>query len=128
MDVLLLWFPLRFGTAEWEFGTASSTFDALPLGTIGFALLAAAAVAKGWRWASAVAGWVALGLAFVLLAVLLLFALDAPLAWKGVTAAYLPVLKKAMFKTVVSAVAYIGLYAVTGVLTLRLAQRFKGVR
>jgi hypothetical protein len=49
VDVLLLWIPLHLGRPEWEFGTVSSTFDALPLATIGLAILIAAAVAKGRR-------------------------------------------------------------------------------
>ena len=119
MDVLLLWIPSNFGRPEWEFGTVSSTFDALPLGTIGVAILIAAAVARGWRRMILVGGVASLVMAVVLVAALVLFALDVPLAWKGVADAYRSALKKAMFKTAILGVIYITLYAVTGVVTLR---------
>src|SRR5689334_14868275 len=48
-DWALLWVPLRFGVVEWEFGTISQSFDALPLATIGTAALVAAALNGGWR-------------------------------------------------------------------------------
>ena len=123
MDVLLLWIPTHFGRPEWEFGTVSAMFDALPLGTLGVALLIAAGVARGWRRVVLVSGVAALVLAFVLVAALVLFALDVPLAWKGVAESYRPTLKKAMFKTGVLAAIYITMYSVVGWLALRRVKR-----
>lgn len=40
VDVGLFYRPLRFGDAEWEFGTIAQTFDAMPLATLGLVLLA----------------------------------------------------------------------------------------
>ncbi len=39
VDLGLLWYPVRFGNAPWEFGTLSSTFDNLPMTALGVALL-----------------------------------------------------------------------------------------
>lgn len=44
-DLALLWIPARLGTPDWEFGTVSTTLDGMPLGTVGFALIAVGAVA-----------------------------------------------------------------------------------
>ena len=125
VDVLLLWIPAHLGQPEWEFGTVSSTFDALPLATIGYGILVAAAVSKGWKrtvWVGAVAGLV---LAVVLFAALVLFALDVPMAWKGVGDAYRSALGKTVLKTAFMGVLYITLYAVTGWITLRRVTRAK---
>jgi len=40
----LLWYPLQFGSADWEFGTISAYLNGMPLGTLGLALLAAGAI------------------------------------------------------------------------------------
>src|SRR5947207_11355688 len=42
VDVLLFYWPQRFGESEWEFGVISQTIDALPLPTLGLVLLALA--------------------------------------------------------------------------------------
>ena len=34
----VLWYPLQLGTAAWEFGTVTETFDAMPLVGVGAAL------------------------------------------------------------------------------------------
>ena len=40
VDLALLWFPLRFGSPAWEFGTLSRTFDSLPMTGLGMAFVA----------------------------------------------------------------------------------------
>ncbi len=119
LDLLLLWFPPHFGRPEWEFGTVSATFDALPLGTLGLALLLAAVMASGWRGRLQALMWFAFGVLVVLLAALVLYGLDLPLAWKGVAPETLPMLKRAIAKTLVLAVAYLGAYGLFGVIAWR---------
>lgn len=46
-DLVLAWYPLRFGDAEWEFGTVTTVFSGLPLMTMGLGLSFGAAVARG---------------------------------------------------------------------------------
>jgi hypothetical protein len=123
LDVLLLWIPPHFGRGEWEFGTVSATFDALPLATVGLALALAGAVALGWSLRIQVAGWFAAVVSVLLLAALVLFLLDVPLAWKGVGAVNRPPLMRAMGKTFVLAIGYIAMYAVTGWWVLRRVSR-----
>ncbi len=119
LDVLLLWVPAHFGTPEWEFGTSSSTFDALPLATLGLAFAIAGALAEGWRVRLKVLGWFTAVVLLLLLVVLGLFLLDVPLAWKGVPPANLSTLKRAIAKTVVLAVAYLVTYGLFGLTVLR---------
>ncbi len=119
LDLLLLWFPLHFGRAEWEFGTVSATFDALPLATLGLALLLAGVMASGWRGRLQALMWFSFGVLVLMLAALVLYGLDLPLAWKGVAPETLPMLKRAIAKTLVLAVAYLGAYSVFGVIAWR---------
>ena len=118
-DLVMLWLPGHFGRAEWEFGTISATFDALPLATLGVGLLLAGMLATGWMTRLKALGWSCLGIVVVLLAVLVLYGLDVPLAWKGVAPAALPMLKRAMAKTVVLALAYLFVYGFFGWTALR---------
>src|SRR5262245_56246877 len=50
IDILLAWYPIEFGNAEWEFGTISATLDRLPLATVGAMFILAAGVARGIPW------------------------------------------------------------------------------
>src|SRR5688500_13563574 len=83
-DVMLFFWPPRFGDNEWEFGTIAQTVDALPLPTMGMLLLALAARAVGgsplWSRGLAVAFLVALVGLLVLGG---LFLLDVPVAFKA---------------------------------------------
>lgn len=49
-DLVLAFYPLAVGDAEWEFGTITTVMDGLPLLTIGLGLALGAMVARG-RWA-----------------------------------------------------------------------------
>ena len=82
-DALVNWYPVALGSPEWEFGTISATFGALPLVTMGLAALLGSVLARGSR-----AGVIAVSL-FVLLAGLavlalyLLFLSDVPMALRA---------------------------------------------
>jgi hypothetical protein len=88
VDVLLFYYPPRFGDAEWEFGIIAQTFDAMPLPTLGLVLLALGIRARGgsvgWSRSLAVAAAMC---ALLCLAALVLFALDIPLALRAMARA-----------------------------------------
>jgi hypothetical protein len=113
-DWLLLWVPLQFGVVEWEFGTISQSFDALPLATIGTAALVVAALNGGWRRTLTIAGTSALVIGVLLLLVLGVFVLDIPIVLKGVNGPMRPVLVKAMAKTSLYGLLYTSTYAWLG--------------
>ncbi len=106
-DLILVWYPARFGDQEWEFGTITTVLDGLPLFSMGLMLSFGAAVAKGnlrlLRIWSVVLGLVGV----VLLAILLLYLRSIPLALATVTEPVLKVgLQKAILKTVLQGVLY----------------------
>ncbi len=118
-DILLAWYPPKFGTVEWEFGTISATIDSMPLGTMGLAALAASAIARGATRPVRIVGVLCWLIAGVLLGVLALYLLDLPVAWNGVQEGLRPMLGKAMLKTSLLTLAYIGLYGWLGWFTRR---------
>lgn len=110
VDLGLAWWPLRFGTAEWEFGMASRTFDSLALGTTGFALLVAAAAARNRPVELRVLAAVSLLLVVVLLGVAMLYALNAPVALSRIPDEARSALTRAMTRTTLFAGMYLVLY------------------
>lgn len=119
LDAVLLWVPPRFGSAEWEFGTVSTMFNAMPLPTIGLALAVAGMLALGWTLGLRLAGWFAMAVILALLAALVLYGLDLPPALKAVPPGAKSELKRVIAKTVVLAIGYLVAYATLGVLILR---------
>lgn len=113
-DASLLWYPLQFGTPEWEFATTSTFFDALPLGTIGLTALAIAAIARGSPRLLRLLAVLFPVLAAAFVAVLGLFLLNAVVAWNRVEPAYQVALDRAVLKTSVLGMTYILLYGWLG--------------
>jgi hypothetical protein len=88
VDVLLFYWPVRFGDNEWEFAVIAQTFDALPLPTLGLVLLALALRTMPERRFLARLGAVKCALiALLLLALLAIFALDVPVAFNALARA-----------------------------------------
>lgn len=125
-DIALLWYPLQFGSPEWEFGTISRQLDGMPLGTIGLCLFVAGAIGRGWRPAVRVLSIVCLLITLELLAVSGLYLLDVPLALHGFAPASKSALIKAMFKAGVFAATYTLLYAWLGWFLWRKTGTVKG--
>jgi hypothetical protein len=99
VDLALLWIPWDFGNVEWEFGTIGAHMAAMPLSTVGLALLAAGAVGHGWRGLTLALAIIAgLILAF-LVAIGAVYALTLPVAYGGAPPGMRLVLWKAMGKT-----------------------------
>lgn len=110
-DVILTWYPPRWASLEWELGTISSTFDALPLGTLGLAMVAAGLVARAQLQAARVEAVVVAVVTLLLVILLVLFALDVPPALRVANPAIRSALKKSLLKTGFIAVLYVVTYA-----------------
>lgn len=125
-DVILVWLPLHFGNAEWEFGTVSTALDAMPLGTIGVALLVMAGLARGWRRRRMALGIFAVVVVVGLVISAVLYLLNVPMAWRGIGAAMQPALKKAFVKSGMLTLAYVLFYGGVARLTLKTPRRAGG--
>jgi len=106
-DLALAWYPMGFGSAEWEFGTVTAVLGNLPLLIMGLGLLFAAAVGRGKAGLLKAISVVWLLLALMVLVMLGLYARRIPEALRVVTE---PVLREGiqegMVKAVVQGVLY----------------------
>jgi len=120
IDFALLFWPPRFGVAEWEVSVIARTFDSMPLPTMGLVLLVVGIRAKGGpRWPSRS---VAALLACVALAVVLslgLITLDLPVMVRTIRSApagqpagavMMAGLKRVILKAYLFGAGYLALY------------------
>lgn len=113
-DLALLWYPLNFGSPEWEFGTISAHLDGMPLATVGFGLALVGVLNRGWRIPARTLAVVSFLISAALFAVFLIYLLDIPIALRGVRVELQPIIKKGIVKATVFAVTYMALYGWLG--------------
>jgi hypothetical protein len=118
-DFAMLWYPARWASVDWEFGTVSAAFDGLPLLTIGLGLATAAAVARGRRGAMGGLAAVLLVMLLLLIAMLLVFVLDVPVVIRAVDPRLRQTLFKSLVKTGSMALVYVVLYLTLGIWVVR---------
>jgi hypothetical protein len=122
-DFALTWYPMNWGSPEWEFGTVSASYSGLPLPTMGLMALAASAIARGVRWQVVLlsVGLIAFGV--VLLLGFLLFLTTVPMALRAVEGVALLGIKKVIAKTAMLAVMFPVSYLAAGVVGIRHLRR-----
>jgi hypothetical protein len=130
VDVLLRWYPTSFRSPEWEFGTVAMTFASLPVVTVGLVAGLASAMARGERGSASVLSAVFCVMSVVVVACLLLFASDVPVALTALKNP-MPVeaareVKRTIARTVVMGVGFAVIYVYGSVVSLRyLLRRIK---
>jgi hypothetical protein len=106
-DLVLAWYPTNFGNAEWEFGTASTTLEHLPLLAVGLALVFGSAVARGARGMLRTVSILLLVLAIWVVVTGLLLGRNIGVATASVTDPVLRVgLNRSILQSLVQAVGY----------------------
>lgn len=105
-DFVLVWFPLSFGTREWEFATVTQSFNGLPILLLGVGLLMVASEQVERRWWLYVAAGAAAVLLLWVLAGFGLWASNVGLALETVPDELRVGIQKAVAKTAVQSVAY----------------------
>jgi len=123
VDIALRWYPLAFRSPEWEFGTIGITVAALPLFSIGLVLLLAASLARASRVGALVLAVVFSLVAVLLLAILMLFLLDVPLALQAPDARLLLDVKKTILRTLVMGAAFEAMFVGSAVISFRYVLR-----
>jgi len=119
MDLALLFYPPHWASLDWEFGTIGATIEGLPLLTMGLGLVAMSSAADGRTGWMRLVSIVLILLALFVIALLVIFALDIPVALRAVQPAGREVLKKSIIKTGGMGAVYVMVYAVLGVKTWR---------
>jgi hypothetical protein len=121
IDLALGWYPLGFGTPEWEFGTISGTFSGLAIPTLALYFILGSAVARERINVVRVVSIAMLALALFLAILFILYLTSVPLALRAVAAN--PVIHMGMKKAIVkSATLFFGyetLYVLGGVVGLK---------
>ena len=87
VDIALRWYPTAFKSTEWEFATTSISIASLPLLSIGATTLLFSFLARAARTGVMIVGVLFTLLALLVIAWLVLFALDVPVALGAITAA-----------------------------------------
>ena len=133
VDIVLRWYPTAFRSPEWEFGTVAMTFASLPLVTVGLVAGLASAMARGERLSTTLMSAVFCMMALFVIAALLLFASDVPLALRAVAnqnaqpGASLE-MKRTIARSLVMGAGYAVIYVYGSVVSLRyLLRRIKDV-
>jgi len=126
LDSALLLYPPNFASLDWEFGTISALIESMPLATLGFGAMAVAATAAGfrkWSWLVAITG---LLVSLFVLAMLVIYTLDLPAAFRALQPAMKSPVRLTVFKTMLMGGTYVVLYATLGVWTWRRLKSLKG--
>jgi hypothetical protein len=112
IDIALGWYPVRFGTPEWAFGTVSATIDGLAIPTLALYLTLCSAIARERPIIVRVVSIILICLAIFLAILFILYLTAVPLALKAVAANSVVHLgmEKAIVKALVLFVGYEILY------------------
>jgi len=133
VDILSRWYPTHFRSPEWEFGTVSMTFASLPLVTMGLIAGLASAMARGERTSVSVLAAVFCVMSVFVVAALLLFGSDVPLALGALKTNNVSIeaareMKRTIARSVVMGVGFAVIYVYGSVLSVRyLLRRIKDV-
>lgn len=122
-DYALAFYPLGFGSPEWEIGTISAVVQGLPLFSIGLVGVWVGAGGLGRRRMLLIVGLVFLAAAACVLGSLVLFLTDVPVAIRATQDIARLGIKKLVVKTLVLGLLFGASYVVMGVLALKQARR-----
>lgn len=121
-DSVLALYPPMFGSPEWEFATVSGVIAGLPLITIGLVGVWAGSGVFGRRWLSFAVGSTFLVGALCVVGMLVLFALDIPIALRATQNLAQGNIKQLVAKTMALGCMFATAYIVAGIMALRQAR------
>jgi hypothetical protein len=121
-DFVLAFYPLGFGSAEWELATISSVIQGLPLISIGLAAIWVSGGLSGQRRLLIAVGVLLLASAVSVFGLLIVFLTNVPIALQATRDVARLGIEKLAAKTVVLALVFGVSYIVAGVLALKQAR------
>lgn len=121
IDLGLGWYPLGFGSSEWEFGTISATMAGLAIPTLSLYLILGSALATDRVTVARVVGYAMIVLAVSIAILCVIYLTSVPIALQAVETN--PIVKlgiqKAVIKSLMLFVGYETLYIVGAVKALK---------
>ena len=118
-DVALYWYPVAFGSPEWEFGTVATSFGALPLATIGLAAVVGALVVNRARVPMMAVAGLLLVLALFVAGAYLLFLKNMPLAFSATDGPQAVAMYRGVARTTVKGLGFGSAYLIAAITLLR---------
>lgn len=107
LDLALVWYPPDFGNPEFEFGSVTAVMNNLPIVALGLTMWIGSAAARGKKGSVRLVAAVMMLVAVIILAGLVLFLTDVPLALQSdVKPLVLTGIKKSILKTLVQSLVY----------------------
>jgi len=121
-DYALAFYPQGFGSPEWEIATISQVVQGLPLFSIGWIGVWVCAGGLGRRWLLAIVGLGFLVAAACVLALLVVFLTDVPVAIRATQSIARMGIVKLVAKTLILGLLFGASYIVVGLLALKQAR------
>lgn len=118
-DVGLYWYPLAFGSPEWEFGTVATSFGALPLATIGLAAVVGALLVNPARNTMIATGVLLLLLVLFVGAAFGMFLMNLPMALPAADGPQGPAIYRGIVRTTIKAVGFGSAYLIAAMFLFR---------
>lgn len=118
-QLALTMYPLGFGSLEWEFGASAQILGALPLPTVGLAVLLTALHARDSRWPAWITSLALLALGLASLGALALHLLAAPVALSLTPAPAVGAVKQTIARTTLNGVGFSILYIAGAAMSMR---------
>lgn len=121
IDIALGWYPVRFGSPEWEFGTISATMIGLSIPTLGLYLMLASAISREQTGMAKAVAIVMTLMALFIGAIAIIYLTNVPIALKAVAANDVARLgmKKAILRWLILFVGYETVYIFGAIKGLR---------
>jgi hypothetical protein len=112
IDITVGWYPVRFGSPEWEFGTISATMGGLSIPTLGLYLMLASAISRERAGIAKTVAIMMILMALFIGVLAIVYLTNVPIALKAVAtndAAHLG-MKKAILRWLILFVGYESVY------------------
>jgi hypothetical protein len=107
VDQSLVWYPPAFGSPEWEFGSVTAAFNALPVPVLGVMMAMVAGLGRRQRWLVRTASIILVCVAVAVLVAGLLYALTVPVALSRINN---DVVRTGLLKAIAKTVLQTGVY------------------
>jgi hypothetical protein len=124
MDVLLVFYPARFGDPSWEFGVADSAVASLPLLVMGLAAPMASALAQQKKWQTRIVAGLCLFIGLGIFAGYVVYLTNVPMALRAAPPEVSVGIQKSIVRTTLMSVAFGASLIIGAIMAFRAVRTF----